>query len=71
MPTLYHVLLNPQIMSNKIKSLLYLLCFVASSFIYYQMEQNFKNENQIVVTEINSTDSEKLAELDSEKLEDF
>ena len=35
------------------------------------MEQNYKNENQIVVTEINSTDSEKLAELDTEKLEDF
>lgn len=58
-------------MSNKIKSLLYLSCFLISSLIYYQMEQGLKNENQIVVTEIDSVDTEKLAELDTEKLEDF
>lgn len=58
-------------MSNKIKSLLYLFCFVASSVIYYQMEQNANTENQIVVTEIDSIDTEKIAELDTEKLEDF
>jgi len=51
-------------MSYKIKSLIYLICFVASSVLYYNMEQEFNplsntNASEVVKTEVSKMDTNK------------
>jgi len=51
-------------MSYKIKSLIYLICFVASSALYYNMEQEFNplsgtDAKEIVKTEVSKVDTDK------------
>ena len=48
-------------MSYKVKSLVYLVCFVASSFVYYSTEKDLENTNgntEIATLNINEKDSE-------------
>ncbi len=51
---------KPQIMSYKLKSLVYFVCFLASSFAYYTMdnESQFENKNS----------NEDIAELSIERV---
>jgi len=49
-------------MSYKLKSLIYLICFVASSILYYNMEQELdplSNSTTVVKTEISKIDANK------------
>ncbi|NJB72865.1 hypothetical protein GGR42_003363 [Saonia flava] len=58
-------------MSNKIKSLLYFTCFVATCIFYYQMEQKNEIENQIVKKEVNASNSKDIAKVASEDMAGF
>jgi len=49
-------------MSYKLKSLVYFLCFLASSFAYYSMDNNSQFENK--------NSNEEIAELQMERLTD-
>ncbi len=49
-------------MSYKLKSLVYLICFIASSFAYYTMDNNSEFENK--------NSNEEIAELQMERLTD-
>ncbi len=55
-------------MTYKIKSLIYLSCFVVASFIYYGIEQEDKFQNQILSEELVETEFED--DLESEKLQE-
>ena len=51
-------------MSYKIKSLIYLICFVASAILYNNMEQEFNplsstNTTEVVKTEVSKVDTNK------------
>lgn len=51
-------------MSYKIKSLIYLICFVASAILYNNMEQEFNplsgtNATEVVKTEVSNVDANK------------
>ena len=43
---------NHRIMSYKIKSLLYFVCFVLSAFTYYGLDNNRNNEQEYSVAEV-------------------
>lgn len=51
-------------MSYKLKSLIYLICFVASAILYNNMEQGFNplsdtNSTEVVKTEVSKMDTNK------------
>ena len=49
---------KPQIMSYKLKSLVYFVCFIASSYAYYTMDNDSQFENK--------NSNEEIAELSME-----
>ncbi len=51
---------KPQIMSYKLKSLVYFVCFLASSFAYYTMDNDSQFENK--------NSNEEIAELSMDRV---
>ena len=51
---------NPGIMSYKIKSLLYFVCFVLSAFTYYALDSNQIHEQEYTSVEVVEITDENL-----------
>ena len=58
-------------MSNKIKSLLYFACFVASCLVYYQMEQEVETENQMAKKDLNTSETKNIAEAEMSEVAQY